>query len=187
MSIPQILYLYLLALVLAFLEVQVEGQHGWAAQLPTWRPHEHRWYARAYRKFMGGKEMTGYHVAVFLFSFLMLHLPYVWGLRWHLAGELQTLSLFFLFIGVWVFLWFVINPHFGIRKLSAGHISWHKTWVLGLPIDYYVSLILSLLFFAGSVGFGHLAPWFVALDINLVLLACTVALGEVVKWVLKRP
>ena len=114
MSIPQILYLYLLALVLAFLEVQVEGEHGWAAKLPCWRPGG-KWYARIYTKVLGGKEMTGYHIGVFSFAFLMFHLPYMWGLLWSMGAEFATLSAFFLFVVVWDFLWFVINPHYGKR------------------------------------------------------------------------
>jgi len=36
----QSIYLFVVALVLAFLEVQIEGKHGWASKLPTWKPGE---------------------------------------------------------------------------------------------------------------------------------------------------
>lgn len=32
------LYIFIMATVLAILEIQIEGKHGWAKNLPTWRP-----------------------------------------------------------------------------------------------------------------------------------------------------
>src|SRR3990167_7891376 len=153
MSLVQIFYLYLLALVLAFLEVQVEGEHGWAGKLPCWRPTG-RWYARLYTKVLGGKEMTGYHVGVFSFAFLMFHLPFMWGLAWQYGAEFSILSAFFLFIVMWDFLWFVINPHYGIAKFRPCCVSWHAIWLGPAPIDYYVGLTLSFLFHALRVDSG---------------------------------
>ena len=72
----QALYLFIAAFVLAYLEVQIEGQNGWAGQLPTWRP-KGKWYARFYERFMGGKELTGYHIGVFGFVLLFLHYPFL--------------------------------------------------------------------------------------------------------------
>lgn len=31
-------YVFIMALVLAILEVQIEGINGWAKNIPTWRP-----------------------------------------------------------------------------------------------------------------------------------------------------
>ena len=69
-------YLFVLAFFLALLEVQIEGRHGWAKKLPTWRPHAGKWYARLYAKIMGGKELTGYHAAIFGFVLALLHFPF---------------------------------------------------------------------------------------------------------------
>jgi hypothetical protein len=35
------------------------------------------------------------------------------------------------------FLWFVMNPAFGVRKFRPAFIPWHKRWFLGLPVDYW--------------------------------------------------
>ena len=56
-------YFFLIALVLAHLEIQIEGPHGWAEKLPTWR-----WDSRRIRRWFG-KPVTGYHlclIALFL-------------------------------------------------------------------------------------------------------------------------
>jgi hypothetical protein len=54
-------------------------------------------------------------------------------------------GVYFLMAVQWDFLWFVLNPHFGMRRFSAAHIPWFRIWFLGLPADYYNGLLLSLL------------------------------------------
>ena len=138
----QSLYLFVSAFALAFLEVQIEGRDGWAAQLPTWRP-KGKWYARFYERFMGGKELTGYHIGVFGFVLLFLHYPYL-GVAPTLAQELWVLSLFFLFSIVWDYLWIVINPHYGVwRRQPKQDVSWHRHWWGPFPRDYYFGILLS--------------------------------------------
>lgn len=74
------IYLFIMAVVLAIVEIQIEGQHGWAKNLPTWRPDSTKWYAKLYGKMMSGKDLTGYHLSMFIFVFMILNLPYVFGL-----------------------------------------------------------------------------------------------------------
>lgn len=188
MLLVQILYLYFLALTLAFLEVQIEGEHGWASRLPCWRPAG-RWYARLFTKAMGGKEMTGYHVGVFSFALLMFHLPYVWGLPWSTDAEFGTLSAFFMFVVVWDFLWFVINPPYGIRKFHPGCVTWHKIWLGPAPVDYYGGLALSFLFHALQVDAGDgvtYGAWGAVVGWFVLLLAITTALSEIVRRWIRR-
>ncbi|OGL84510.1 hypothetical protein A3J03_01680, partial [Candidatus Uhrbacteria bacterium RIFCSPLOWO2_02_FULL_46_25] len=186
MVIIQAGYLFLLALALAFLEVQIEGAHGWAVNLPCWRPKGGRWYSWLYTKVMGGKELTGYHLGVFSFAFLVLHLPYIWGVPWGIGPELQTLSLFFLFIVLWDFLWFIINPHYGIRKFRPNCISWHKIWIARVPIDYYGGVLISLTLRAFAVYRGYIPDfrsWFFVVGVFVDLLLITVLVVEGVKRV----
>ena len=49
----------------------------------------------------------------------------------------------------WDFLWFVLNPHFGVSRFSKAHVWWFRSWYLGIPRDYYVGLILSFVGLAG--------------------------------------
>lgn len=140
----QSIYLFIAALVLAYLEVQIEGEHGWASRLPTWRGGG-QWYARLYRGLLGGKDLTGYHLGVNSFVLLFLHYPFFTGRPWSLSNELWILSLYFLFAFVWDYLWIIINPHYGvIRRRPQTDVWWHRHWWGPFPRDYYFGLILSL-------------------------------------------
>lgn len=139
------LYVFAMALVLAILEIQIEGQHGWAKNLPTWRPHSGKWYVKAFSRLSGGKELTGYHAVLIAFLLLVFHLPYILGLKITIENWARALSYFLMFTALWDFLWFVLNPYYPIKKFKKEHISWHKKWLWFMPIDYYMALLLSLI------------------------------------------
>ena len=152
MSVPMGLYFFAIAFVLAQLEIQIEGPHGWAERLPTWRwqtPGVLRW---------AGKPITGYHVFLLLFILLFIHLPMMYlGFSWDREAELLTL--FCLLAVFWDFLWFVCNPHFGLARFRPGQVWWFKSWFLGLPSSYFSGLGMSLLIW-GAAGFlPGAAPW----------------------------
>ncbi len=139
------LYLFLMALVLAVLEIQIEGKNGWAKNLPTWRPSANKWYTKLYSAILSGKELTGYHLAMFTFVFLIFNLPYVFNLPLTWENWLKTLSLFFIFIMVWDFLWFVINPNYPLKRFGKEDKINHLKWVWRIPNDYLLSCGLSFL------------------------------------------
>lgn len=146
----QSIYLFLSALTLAFLEVQIEGKFGWAGKLPTWRPGD-KWYSKIFKSIMGGKEMTGYHLGVFGLVALFLHYPFFVGIEWSLKQEAWTISIFFLFSAVWDYLWIIINPFYGVLKSRPkDKVWWHKKWIGPFPRDYYFAFIFSFLI---------LSPW----------------------------
>jgi hypothetical protein len=143
MSMAVGLYFFAIAFVLAQLEIQIEGAHGWAEKLPTWRwqtPGVLRW---------AGKPITGYHVFLLLFILLFMHLPML-HVGFTLEGEAEVLALFALLAVFWDFLWFVCNPHFGLARFRPGEVWWFRTWVLGLPAAYFAGLGLSLLVYVGA-------------------------------------
>ncbi|MCI0656400.1 MAG: hypothetical protein L0170_04935 [Acidobacteria bacterium] len=169
------LYFFAIAFVLAQLEIQIEGAHGWAARLPTWRwqsPGVLRW---------AGKPITGYHVFLLTFILLFIHLPMMY-LGFSLEREAEILSMFFLLAVFWDFLWFVCNPHFGLGRFRPGHVWWFKTWFLGLPSSYFSGLALSLGIHAAA-GFlpgaaawpEHLGRWAVVFAVFLAPTLVTVA------------
>lgn len=137
------IYIFILATVLAILEIQIEGQYGWAKNLPAWRPDKNKLYVKLFSKAFGEKELTGYHVTLISLLVLFFHFPFVLGypLTWH--NFVQIFSLFLLFTALWDFLWFVLNPHYPIRTFKKENVEWHKNWFLGLPLDYYAALIVS--------------------------------------------
>jgi hypothetical protein len=152
MTISMGLYFFAIAFVLAQLEIQIEGAHGWAERLPTWRrqtPGVLRW---------AGKPITGYHVFLMTFILLFVHLPMVY-LGFSLEREAELLSLFFLLAVFWDFLWFVCNPHFGLARFRPEQVWWFKSWLLGLPSSYFVGVALSLgIYLAGGLLPGA-ASW----------------------------
>ncbi len=135
------LFWFILALLLAWIEIEIEGKFGWAEKLPTW-----------YRKAdynTGKRPWTGYHMFMTIFLFLIIHLAFFLGLRWTITDELMLLAMYFLFISLWDFLWFVFNPYYGIKKYKKGKIWWFSKskWVFNMfPLDYVVSLAISLVF-----------------------------------------
>src|SRR5215510_4822375 len=137
------LYFFAIAFVLAQLEIQIEGAHGWAEKLPTWR-----WQTPAVLRW-AGKPITGYHVFLLLFILLFMHLPML-HVGFTLEGEAELLTLFALLAVFWDFLWFVCNPHFGLARFRPDEVWWFRTWILRLPAAYFAGLGLSLLVYVGA-------------------------------------
>jgi len=129
-------YFFLIAFVLAHLEIQIEGPHGWAEKLPTWR-----WDSRAVRRWFG-KPVTGYHLCLVTLILLFVHVPQLYGGSWEREADL--LAMFFLLTVTWDFLWFACNRHFGVSRFRKGHIWWFPTWTLGVPRPYLLMIVLSL-------------------------------------------
>lgn len=167
-----------MALVLAIIEVQIEGKHGWASKLPTWRPKTGCKIDKIFKKILSGKPTTGYHIAMFTFILLIMHYPFFTGAKWYLAKELQTLSLFLLFAAVWDFLWIVVNPHFGIKKMDVRHIWWHKERIGIIPIDYFLALIGSFVLYLPLLkkDMSYLADWLITILVFGILTFITVML-----------
>jgi hypothetical protein len=127
----------------ARVEIEIEGEAGWAANLPTWRIEEHP----LLDIFWGGRAMTGYHAWMFSFIALFFHFPLCFMGEWSVRLEAKTLACVMMFWVVEDFLWFVVNPAFGVRRFRPQNITWHKRWVCGAPVDYWVFGALSVMLF----------------------------------------
>jgi hypothetical protein len=133
----------LLSFVFAKVEIHIEGDAGWAANLPTWRIEEH-WLLDI---FWGGRPMTGYHAWMFSFMALVFHLPiFLYG-SWTLTMEACILGCLMFFWVLEDFLWFAMNPAFGLTKFRPGRVPWHKYWVCFVPTDYVVFTFVGCLLF----------------------------------------
>ena len=143
-----VLGLFAVSLLFALVEIHIEGGHGWAANLPTWRV-ENRWT----RLFYGNRPLTGYHLYVQLFVLVMAHAPWFLDLApltWR--GEARVLAFVILFWIVEDFLWFVINPAYGVRKFRRAHVWWHApTWWWIMPRDYWLFLPVGVFLFCLSL------------------------------------
>lgn len=118
-------------------EIQIEGKNGWAANLPTWR------FKPKFLSFIFKREITGFHLYGFLSVFILLHFIFVF-LPWSLDIQLKIISFFLLSLTLEDFLWFVLNPSYGIKKFNDRSIEWHNQWFLGLPVDYWFLIPIGL-------------------------------------------
>ncbi|MBC8008015.1 MAG: hypothetical protein H7X76_08230 [Prolixibacteraceae bacterium] len=132
-----------LAYFFAQAEIHIEGDAGWAANLPTWRIEKH-WLLDI---FWGGRAMTGYHAWVFPFIAIFFHFPLFFMAQWSLPLEARVIASIMLFWIMEDFLWFIINPAFGWKRFRQEHVSWHKNWVCGAPVEYWIFFVTSVLLF----------------------------------------
>lgn len=131
---PTVLATLLLAYFFAWIEIAIEGPAGWAGNLPTWRIEQH-WLLDI---FWGSRPMTGYHAWVFPFIFLFFHFPMAFFRRWSWRLEMRALACVALFWLVEDFLWFVLNPAWGVERFGPQFIPWHKHWIAFAPMEYWL-------------------------------------------------
>ena len=141
-----LIWIALLAMLFAQAEIQIEGARGWAAGLPTWRIVD----APFLRLFFGGREITGYHVFMFSFMAAVFHLPVFLTLRWSWRLEARVVGSLSLFWIAEDFLWFVLNPAYGLERLTSAHVPWHPHWLLGVPADYLVFPLVAVVLLGWS-------------------------------------
>ena len=151
------LYWFVFAAVVACIEIEAEGKFGWAEKMPTW--YRTTGFAAAlYCRLMGGKPLTGYHLFMFFFPVMLFHAPFFMGVAWSVSAELMAWSMYFAWCVLWDFLWFVLNPHYGIKNFKREKIWWHakSIWVFGLfPMDYLVGVVLSLVCATAAAHVAH--------------------------------
>jgi hypothetical protein len=137
------------AAVFALLEIEIEGDAGWAASLPTWR-FENRWT----RRLLGARAVTGYHVYVHLFVLLAVHLPFLIGIAaFSWRAEFRILAFLVLFWILEDFLWFVFHRAWGLKRFRRRNIPWHaESWWWFMPRDYWIFLPIGLALYAASTG-----------------------------------
>lgn len=136
------------AFVFARLEVEIEGRAGWATGLPTWRI-ENRWT----RRLLGHRVLTGYHLFSHLFVLFLAHSPYALALvPPSIDAELRILAFLVLFWTLEDFLWFVVNPAFGLRRFRREVVGWHAaSWWWIMPREYWFMVPLGLALYTLSV------------------------------------
>jgi hypothetical protein len=141
--ISTLLFVFVLAYFFAKVEIQIEGEAGWAANLPTWRIENH-WLLDI---LWGGRAMTGYHAWAFSFITIFFHFPICFMAQWTWQLEARVAASIMLF---WIsedFLWFILNPAFGWKRFHPIYVGWHKHWCCGAPVDYWIFSILSAMLF----------------------------------------
>ncbi|MDR0477149.1 MAG: hypothetical protein LBH14_04330 [Desulfobulbaceae bacterium] len=136
-------WVLLLGFFFANVEIQIEGSTGWAASLPTWRIEKH-WLLDI---FWGSRPMTGYHAWLFPCVALFFHLPAIFFARWSWRIEARVIACIMTFWLCEDFLWFVLNPAYGLARFNPASIPWHRHWIAFVPTDYWtMSAVACVLF-----------------------------------------
>ena len=94
--------------------------------------------------------MTGYHAWVFSFMFLVFHLPHAINGSFSMRLEARCVGALMIFWIIEDFLWFVLNPCFGLARFAPQFVPWHKHWLLGMPTDYLVFTAIGVFLLAWS-------------------------------------
>lgn len=123
-------FIIIISFIIANLEIQIEGKDGWAKNLPTWRINN-----KLTKLILGRNPFTGFHLWAFLALVTFMHFPFFVGLAWTISTELKILAMMFLITALEDFLWFVLNPAYGIKKFNSKDVSWHK-WLGPIPTLY---------------------------------------------------
>jgi hypothetical protein len=189
-SILEAIGLFIVAIWFAFLDTQVERKkdkkdYGWAKYLDCWRPkNPNSLIPRIYSFVMEGRELTGYHIAFFGGVFIFLHYPFLKGFPWNLGEEFYTLSVFLLIMMFEDFLYFVLNPDFGVKRFKHQFIPWHPRWFGPVPTGILIGIAVSIIFaiiamFTGKIN--ALERWGIALGIFLWLTIIAVFLSEIIR------
>ncbi|WP_269537960.1 hypothetical protein [Cerasicoccus fimbriatus] len=141
--IALIFFLFVVALAFAWIEINTEGTQGagWAEDLPTWKI-DHPLVVMLW----SGRPLTGYHSSILIFMLIMVHFPFFVGLEWTAAAERKVIGFYMLFWVLEDFLWFVINPAYGVKRFRKELIWWHAPrWWKGAPLDYWVFTPLGII------------------------------------------
>ncbi|MFH0952426.1 MAG: hypothetical protein V1838_04545 [Patescibacteria group bacterium] len=134
------LYIILTAVFLALWEIQIEGSNGWAAKLPTWQKKNN-----FTKVILGGRPLTGYHLLLVFTILTLIHLS-VFFTKWSWHTEAMIIGFFLVMITLEDFLWFVLNPAWGLSKFKrSDELWWHPSWFIGLPTFYWFTLTIGIL------------------------------------------
>jgi len=109
------------------LEIEIEGEYGWAKNLPTWRKIN----KNAPLSFL--RNMTGYHAVLVLMILCLNHIVFIGFFGFiGFSDELYILAFQLFLMIYWDFLWFVLNPHFTIKKFRKEHVLWYtdSEWIM---------------------------------------------------------
>lgn len=158
-SFQQTIFLFVMATLLAIVEIEAEGKYGWGEKFPTWyrvtSPAARLW------ALFNSKPLTGYHWPLTLFTIGLFFAPMMDGQEVTLSVTLRALSLYFAWVIVWDFSWFMLNPHYGLRKFRRDKVWWFakEPWLFGrIPMGYIVSWCVSLGLAALASQLKHTVP-----------------------------
>ena len=137
MIIKIFIWMTILALFHGLQEKEIEGKHGWARHLPTFR------FSTFITKLLIGKEITGYHLFMLIMWIVIFHGIFLFQ-EWNTKTELIILGLLNIYFVIEDFLFFVVNPHYRLKNFRKGKIKWHRRWIMGIPVSYVLGIFVGV-------------------------------------------
>jgi hypothetical protein len=149
-SLIAVVFVILLSIILGYLEIQIEGKYGWAKNLPTWSYN------------MKGFVWTGYHISLWLFLILIVHIPFIFC-KWTRVKECFVLSFLVLILLMEDAFWFLLNKNF------CGDDHWRQPKFGIFPRFFFIGVffILFISLFTRSVS------WMLSCLILCILMTCS--------------
>jgi len=147
------LLLFILAFIFAAAEIEEEGPKAWAQGFPTWRrtKKDKGWLGKFSKHLK--RPITGYHFFFFMIPFFLFHIQFIFAAVWNIDEawtwdkELYVLSIYCSWCIIWDFLWFILNPHFTLKKFKKEFLFWYEgKWIWRISIDYLGGFFLSIIF-----------------------------------------
>lgn len=177
MLFVDILYWFLFGFLFALLEIEIEGPYGNGEKLQTWFRVSTKG-AKIWAKLQGGDALSGFRLFITLVVLLAFHMPFVRGLEWSIKEELITMSLVYALLVVEDFLWFVLNPYYGLKNFKRENIWWHakKKWIFGKFPEFYLScwIISIALAYLASLVSGEPSIFWKHLEMLVAFVVLTV-------------
>ncbi len=149
------LWIFLPAIFVARQEISVEGLFGWQAVTFTKRYAANTLVSRFFRAIAGkDKWATSYHLNanggwLFIYFGWLFILPFLWqegfGFDRLVNPIVLALWAFLAYLCVEDFLWFTLNPWYGLDRFNPDYIPWHQEWTWGLPSGYVKTVFISFM------------------------------------------
>ena len=129
-------FIFLLSLIFALWEIEIEGKNGWAKKLPTW--YKKSGVSSAFYN-LTKKPLSGYHLMMLLFTLASFHVIFFLNTPWNLFNEINIFIVWLIFLIIEDFLWFQFNPYYGSKKFKRKNVWWYgnEKWIFEIfPISY---------------------------------------------------
>ena len=123
------IFIAIYAILYSMLEIEIEGNAGWAKNLPTVAS--------------GIGPLTMYH--------LLMNIIVILTISYSLYSKTYSNWIVLYFIIAWFliedFMWFCLSPFYTLKKYSQENIAWHgkQPWILNSPLHNWIGISVMFL------------------------------------------
>jgi len=176
------IYVFALGILWALVMASAEGPIGWGGNGNIMKSN--KWLFNCLKLFTFGRPLHPLPLFAIITFTISFAFPAIWNYSKDLPFSVlawgELVAYFALFAIHEDFIWFLVNPHFGLKKFNKIDAAWHPRWFLGLPIDYWIGISVFGLF--GFLGRG--LNWVILTGITqlILVLITTLVLGKLMDY-----